>query len=231
MPSPQSMRREVDTKVREVDTKVREVDTKVREVDTVLVHTCEMIWWPTEVPTLTHGLITLRAPNETDIPQLFEGAQDPIIPVFTRIPSNYSMANAEFYVRERSPNTFANQTELQLAVQYGNGDDAKFAGAFSFHSMDLREHVAEIGYWLTAPMRGKGIGVTATKLLTQFGFESIGFERIEAVVNVENIASRKLLENSGYSLEGIMRKKSRKEDGSQIDMVLYSAIRDEWNWN
>ncbi len=187
-----------------------------------------MIWWPTEVPTLSHGLITLRAPEERDIPQIFEGAQDPIIPIFTRIPSNYSMANAEFYVRERSPNTFANQTELQLAVQYGNGADSQFAGAFSFHSMDLREHVAEIGYWLTAPMRGKGIGSSATRLLTQFGFESIGFERIEAVVNIENMASRKLLEKSGYMLEGIMRKKSRKEDGTQLDMALYAATSDEW---
>ena len=91
-----------------------------------------MIWWPTEVPTLSQGLITLRAPQESDIPALFEGAQDPLIPIFTRIPSNYSMANAEFYVRERSPNAFANQTELQLALEYGNGEDAKFAGAFLF---------------------------------------------------------------------------------------------------
>jgi RimJ/RimL family protein N-acetyltransferase len=94
--------------------------------------------------------------------------------------------------------------------------------------MDLREHVGEIGYWLCAPMRAKGIGAIATKLLTQFGFESIGFERIEAVVNVENIASRRLLEKSGYTLEGIMRKKSRKEDGTQIDMALYAATREDW---
>ena len=187
-----------------------------------------MIWWPTEVPTLSHGLITLRAPIESDIPQIFEGIQDPLIPIFTRLPSNYTMANAQFYVRERSPNAFANQTELQLAIQYGNGEDARFAGALSFHSMDLREHVAEIGYWLCAPMRGKGIGSTATKMLTQYGFESIGFERIEAIVNVENEASRNLLLASGYTLEGIMRKKSRKEDGTQKDMALYAAIRDNW---
>ena len=189
-----------------------------------------MIWWPTELPTLTHGLITLRAPKESDIPQIFEGVQDPIIPTFTRIPSNYSMANAEFFVRERSPNAFATQTELQLSLEYGNGDDAKFSGAFSFHSLDLREHVSEIGYWLTAPMRGKGIGSTATKMLTQYGFESIGFERIEAIVNVENGASRNLLLSSGFTLEGIMRKKSRKEDGTQKDMALYAAIRDDWQW-
>jgi RimJ/RimL family protein N-acetyltransferase len=47
-------------------------------------------------------------------------------------------------------------------------------------------------------------------------------------VNVENIASRRLLEKSGYTLEGIMRKKSRKEDGTQIDMALYAATREDW---
>jgi hypothetical protein len=193
-----------------------------------VVHTYQVIWWPTEVPTLTYGLLTLRAPEERDISEIFEGCKDPLIPVFTRIPSHYTMGHAEFYVRERSPNAFTSQTELQLTLEYGNGDDAKFAGCFSFHSMDLREHVAEIGYWLAAPMRGKGLGTTATKMLTQFGFESIGFERIEAVVNIENLASRNLLLNAGYTLDGIMRKKSRKEDGSQIDMALYSAIREDW---
>jgi [ribosomal protein S5]-alanine N-acetyltransferase len=39
-----------------------------------------MIWWPTEVPTLQYGLITLRKPEERDIIPLFEGVQDPLIP-------------------------------------------------------------------------------------------------------------------------------------------------------
>ena len=190
-----------------------------------------MIWWPTEIPTLTHGLLTLRAPIERDIPAIYEGCQDPLIPHFTRIPTNYTLSHAEFYVKERSPNAFANQTELQLTLSYGHGEDAEFAGSFSFHSLNLREHVAEIGYWLAAPMRGKGFGTTATKMLTQFGFGTIGFERVEAVVNVDNEASRKLLQSSGYDLEGIMRKKSRKDDGAQIDMALYSAIRSDWSWN
>ena len=75
-----------------------------------------MIWWPTEVPNLQYGLITLRRPEERDIIPLYEGVQDPLIPKFTRIPANYQMANAEHYVRERSPNGFTMRTELQLAL-------------------------------------------------------------------------------------------------------------------
>ena len=187
-----------------------------------------MIWWPSEVPTLSHGLITLRPLNENDIPEIFASCQDPVIPRFTRVPSDYTMAHAEFFVREKTPKSLAERTEFPLAIEYGNGADRKFVGVISFHSMDLPDLVAELGYWISADARGKGIGTTAARLLTNFGFESMGFERVEALVDVENLASKKLLLSAGYSLEGILRKKSRRYDGSQIDMALFSAIRDEW---
>jgi RimJ/RimL family protein N-acetyltransferase len=183
-----------------------------------------MIWWPTEVPTLQYGLITLRKPEERDIIPLFEGVQDPLIPKFTRIPANYQMANAEHYVRERSPNGFTMQTEIQLVLEY----DGKFAGALSFHTLVLDEAKAEIGYWLTADVRGKGIATAATKLLTGYGFETIGFHRIEALVVQSNKPSLKVLANSGYVQEGVLRDASCCADGSREDMVLFAAIRTDW---
>ena len=187
-----------------------------------------MIWWPSEVPTLSHGLITLRPLNESDIPEIYISCQDPVIPKFTRVPFDYTMAHAEFFVREKTPKSLAEKTELAFAIEFGNGADRKFAGVISFHSMDLPDLVAELGYWIRSDARGKGIGTTAARMLTNFGFESMGFERIEALVDVENLASKKLLLAAGYDLEGILRKKSRRYDGSQIDMALFSVLRDEW---
>ena len=94
--------------------------------------------------------------------------------------------------------------------------------------MDLPDLVAEIGYWINAGMRGKGVGKTAVRVLTNFGFETMGFERIEALVDVDNIASKKLLESAGYTLDGILRKKSRRYDGHHVDMALFSVIKDDW---
>lgn len=183
-----------------------------------------MIWWPTQVPTLQYGLITLRKPEERDIVPIFEGVQDPIIPKYTRIPAFYPIANAEHYVRERSPNGFTNRTELQLVIEY----DDKFAGAISFHSMALEDARAEVGYWLTASARGKGIATAATKLFTQFGFESIHFHRIEALINATNISSQKVILNTGFVQEGVLRDKCVRDDGTYEDMVLFSALRTEW---
>ena len=183
-----------------------------------------MIWWPTEVPTLQYGLITLRNPEERDIVPIYEGVQDPIIPKYTRIPPNYLISNAEHYVRERSPNGFTHQTELQLVIEC----DGKFVGAISFHSMALEDARSEIGYWLTADARGKGIATASTKLLTQFGFESIGFHRIEALIFASNLASQKVILNSGFQQEGVLRDKCCRDDGSREDMVIFSALRSEW---
>jgi RimJ/RimL family protein N-acetyltransferase len=183
-----------------------------------------MIWWPTEVPTLQYGLITLRKPEERDITSIFEGVQDPLIPRFTRIPANYQLANAEHYVRERSPNGFTLQTEIQLVLEY----DGNFAGAVSFHTLVLDEAKAEIGYWITANARGKGIATAATKLLTGYGFETIGFQRIEALVVESNKPSLKVLSNAGYLQEGVLRDKSCCADGSRENMVLFAALRNEW---
>jgi ribosomal-protein-alanine N-acetyltransferase len=93
----------------------------------------------------------------------------------------------------------------------------------------MEEEKAEIGYWLTADVRGKGIATQATKLLTEFGFESIGFHRIEALVVESNKPSLKVLENAGYVQEGVLRDKSCCGDGTRENMVMFAAIRSDWS--
>ncbi len=207
-----------------------------------------MIWWPTEVPTLQYGAITLRPPQESDIPKIHQGCLDPLIPKFTRIPAEYTLAHAELLVRENTPNSLAAKSGILFiienratpeeknratdeggnrAITEGDGEP-QFCGAISFHSIDLSDHVAELGYWIVASARGKGIGTTGVRVITDYGFTTLGFRRIEAVVDVENLASRKLLDHAGYLLEGVMRNKSTRSDGSQKDMALYAQTQRDW---
>jgi RimJ/RimL family protein N-acetyltransferase len=188
-----------------------------------------MIWWPTEVPTLTRGLINLRKPELKDTPAVFDGCQDPLIPRFTAISADYSMAHALDYV-QRVDASLRTQRELPLIIEYGNGDDRKFAGTISFHSISVKNSVGEIGYWMSESMRGKSIATTAVRMLTDYGFATIGFKRVEAMVDVENIASTKLLASAGYQREGLLRKKISRDDGRQVDMYLFAAIPEEWEF-
>jgi len=188
-----------------------------------------MIWWPSEVPTITRGLITLRKPHLDDTQAVFDGCQDPLIPRFTAISTDYSMAHALDYV-QRTDASVRTQRELPFVIEYGNGDDRVFAGTISFHSLSVKNSVGELGYWMTSSMRGKGIATTAARMLTDYGFATIGFQRIEGIVDRDNVASLKLLESAGYQREGLLRKKISRDDGRQVDMYIYAALPEDWEY-
>ncbi len=179
-----------------------------------------MIWWPSEVPTLSYGLTTLRALTPADIPDIYRELQDPVIPQFTTLPANYTMENAEFYVKNKTIQYLAEKKEFAFAIEH----DDIFSGVVSLHDIHLADHSAEVGYWIAAPMRRKGVGSAAVRLITDYGFTTMGFRRIEAKVDVKNEGSRALLLNEGYEFEAIMRSAKTALDGTQEDMVLYSAL-------
>ncbi|MEY4087431.1 MAG: hypothetical protein RIU70_541 [Actinomycetota bacterium] len=186
-----------------------------------------MIWWPAEITTLQYGLVTLRPSAEKDIDAIFNACQDPLIPAFTTIPANYTLDHAIDFVRS-DPFSFAERRELRFVIDYGNGDDVKFAGVISLHTINIKNHTAEIGYWMEKSMRGKGIGTIAAKMITDYGLRSLGFRRIDGLADVDNLASQKLLTSAGYQKEGILRNKVTRDDGRQIDMALFATTDLTW---
>ncbi len=186
-----------------------------------------MIWWPNEIPTLSYGLVTLRPSAEQDIDSIFQACQDPLIPAFTTVPSHYTIDHAIDFVRS-DPFSLAERRELRFIIDYGNGSDVKFAGVISLHTINIKNHAAEIGYWIEKSMRGKGIASIATSLITDYGFTTLGFRRIDGLADVENLASQKVLMKAGFEKEGILRNKVTREDGRQIDMALFAATNTGW---
>ena len=186
-----------------------------------------MIWWPTEIPTLQYGLVTLRPSAERDIDSIFSACQDPLIPAFTTVPATYTLDHAIEFVRS-DPFSFSERRELRFVIDYGNGTEQKFAGVISLHTINIKNHTAEIGYWMETSMRGKGIGTIAAKMITDYGFRSLGFRRIDGLADVENAASQKLLTSAGFQKEGILRNKVTRDDGRQIDMALFATTDSTW---
>lgn len=187
-----------------------------------------MIWWPSEIPTIHYGLVTLRPSAEGDIDAIFQACQDPLIPAFTTVPANYTIDHAIDFVRS-DPFSFAERRELRFVIEYGNGSDLTFAGVISLHTINIKNHCAEIGYWMEKSMRGKGIGTIAAQVITDYGLRTLGLRRIDGLADVENSASQKLLISAGYEKEGILRNKVTRDDGRQIDMALFATTDSTWS--
>ena len=183
-----------------------------------------MIWWPEEIPTLKVGRLTLRPVRPTDAEAIHKGAQDPEVPKFTTLPTNYTLDMAINFSKNRVVERHANRTEILFAIDLLNAEgENSFAGVISLHSIDFNNHRAEIGYWLVKEARNQGVGTAAVELLTEYGLMTMGFRRVDALVDNRNEASKRLLIKAGYDFEGLLKKYVTRPDGSQIDMAIFAA--------
>ncbi|MBU3643448.1 MAG: GNAT family N-acetyltransferase [Candidatus Nanopelagicaceae bacterium] len=190
-----------------------------------------MIWWPEEVPTLKSDSLTMRPMRPSDAEDIYRAVQDPEIPKFTTVPADYPIDLAIEFANTRAAASFVNKTELVFVIEdarlatatypYSNG----FAGVMSLHTIEIPNHRAEIGYWLAKEARGHGICTKAAELITEYGLMTIGFKRIDGIVDVRNEPSKAALLKAGYEFEGIMKSYVTRRDGSQLDMALFAATK------
>jgi [ribosomal protein S5]-alanine N-acetyltransferase len=86
----------------------------------------------------------------------------------------------------------------------------------------------EIGWFVyDAAKRGKGYATEAADLLVKYLFESRPVQRIACTVAPENVASRRVAEKCGFSLEGRNRRLLFVR-GDYMDADQFSIVRPEW---
>ena len=87
--------------------------------------------------------------------------------------------------------------------------------------------LTEIGYLLLPDERGKGYCTEAIKLIVDYLFLLKNIPRIQAVINENNVGSKRVLEKNGFIKEGTLRKMGFIR-GKYGDGTIYSLLREEW---
>jgi RimJ/RimL family protein N-acetyltransferase len=100
-------------------------------------------------------------------------------------------------------------------------------GSISLHSIDRLQADAEVGYWTTPAARGRGVATTAVDVACRWAFATLGVDRIELCHAVENVASRRVAEKAGFTLEGTLRRSFRYGDGVKHDELLWARLADD----
>ena len=136
------------------------------------------------------------------------------------IPHPYTPADAEEYIAGTRVDLTAGTT-LPVAIVV----DGAIAGSIDLRLDSFDGTTAETGYWVTAPLRGRGVASTAARLLSDFGFEDLGLRRVELNAAVDNPASRRVAEKAGFELEGV-RRAWRSVAGVPTDFAVYARVAD-----
>jgi RimJ/RimL family protein N-acetyltransferase len=64
----------------------------------------------------------------------------------------------------------------------------------------------------------------AVRLLADWALAEGGFNRVELIVDVDNAASRAVLERAGAACEGVLRKRLLDRDGEPRDVAIFSFV-------
>lgn len=100
-------------------------------------------------------------------------------------------------------------------------------GTCGFYDWNKTARRAEIGYDLDPEYWGQGIMTEALQAVLRYGFEEMGLNRIQAIIDSENVQSMKLVHRLGFKKEGVLRQRSYF--GSRFrDDVCFSLLKQEW---
>ena len=172
-----------------------------------------------DLPTLHDGDLVLRPKTPADADAIVDACQDPEIPRWTLVPSPYTRADADDYIALSEQEAAAGTGVHLIAVDAGDG---RLLGSFGLMELDRRPGYAEIGYWVAAGARGRGVATRAVRLLTDWARSELGLTLIEILPHKDNAPSRRVAEKAGYRDTGRLVPPPREESDEPVFMVYAS---------
>jgi RimJ/RimL family protein N-acetyltransferase len=174
-------------------------------------------------PPLADDTIRLEPLARAHLADCLELVADAAVKRFTLVPS----AADEAFVRGwlgRYEAGWEDASRAGFCVR--SASNGAFLGFAAVVHLDLAALEGEIGYMIAPAARGRGVALRAVELLTRWGFDELGLERLELRIDVANTASERVAERAGYRRDGVLRNVHFKE-GLRCDTGVWSRLRSD----
>ncbi|MDT0492127.1 GNAT family N-acetyltransferase [Streptomyces griseus] len=154
--------------------------------------------------TLTADGLLLRPWREEDVPALLRAYDDPVMRQWVRLPVSTPEEAARWLESQRAG--WASGTRFGFAVtDVSRGGE--LVGNLALKRPGPGPERAEVGYWTAAWARGRGVAPRALEALTAWVFAAFaeeGLVRLELLHQVDNVASCRVAEKSGYAFAELL---------------------------
>ena len=170
---------------------------------------------------LSNDTLTLRALEPTDLDTLYRWENDTALWTVSDTIAPYSREALWHYLENYTGDIYA-QRQLRLMIVLNN--DGSPVGTVDYLNFDPLNNRAELGLFITAEQRGKGLGRQALDLLTAYSREHLGLRQLYVFIALDNEVCLKLFEDYGYRLAGILqswvKRGSTYRDVALLQMIL-----------
>jgi ribosomal-protein-alanine N-acetyltransferase len=116
---------------------------------------------------------------------------------------------------------FEKRRAIRWAITLHTAD--RLIGSCGFHHLRWEHRCCEVGYELHPDYWRQGLMSEAVRVIVRFGFEQMGWHRIEAIVDPVNLASAGLLRQVGFMEEGRLRERFY-QNGGFVDDWYFSML-------
>ena len=163
--------------------------------------------------------LRLRPWRPGDQEGLVREADDPRVSQFLRdrFPSPYRREDADSWIAHVA----GQETPQDFAIVVG---DQPIGGIGIEPFSDVFAVGGELGYWLGVRWWGKGYATEAVAAIANYGLGALGLLRLQAMVYGPNVASARVLEKTGFTHEGTLRRAACKR-GVVHDVRMYARVR------
>ena len=100
-------------------------------------------------------------------------------------------------------------------------------GQIAFYLVDSKNEFCEIEYCIGRAYQNKGYITEAVRAVTAFGFETVGFNRIQVCCRRVNLPSKRVIEKCGFTYEGTLRQYFN-HFGEFQDRLYYAMLKEEY---
>jgi len=133
---------------------------------------------------------------------------------------DYSIDESRIWIENQIP-AFQQGKAFEFAIVSSSG---RYFGGCGLNQIDHIDRRANLGYWVRSSAAGHGIASDAVRLIRSWGFENTDLIRLEIVIAVANLASRRVAEKAGAEFEGILRSRLLLQGGPH-NAAIYSFVR------
>ena len=148
---------------------------------------------PLPDPGLQDGDLHLRPWSPEDAPVLAAAWADPEIARWTGVPDRHDEAAAARWVAGD-----ADRRARGLALDLVAVVDGKIVGEVGLSALDTALRQAEIGWWVVAHRRGRGLATRAASLLADWTLAELCIEVVVARCHRDNPASAGVARAAGF---------------------------------
>lgn len=139
------------------------------------------------------------------------------VPTLGESESHARRANAKFRLRE--------DLVMFIFERLPGDREGRLLGGSGLHRMNWETRSFEIGYWRRTGCERRGVVTEVVRALTRLCFDTLAAQRVEIRMDEGNLASRRVAERAGFTLEGVLRRDGVTPLGELRDTRVYSRVR------